>query len=385
MKARFLLSLLCAILLLVQQGRADTPTGDHVQVRMALVGQAYTREFAELLSEWLRLQHLEAQIRPQPRLSLDDLIESDDSSSVRVWLTLRTEQQARLYFADERGRRFHVRDVPLDHALDELGREKVAQVVLASVLAFVDRSLPETPLESVKHALADAPAEAAGAAALDSAVEGPPEAAPAATVSATARGSETVPTHEAERPPATPVVNQPAPWWALALSYHVLFRGAEGWAHGPGLGLELWPVLQGFGLGFVLDGRYEWPHLQSSANLDLRLQTTALRAAAVIASVVRGRPRWTLSLGAGWDWYRFEPASTTEELSLSTGAADSRGVACAAVGVALAFAKLRLDLTLGADIPLEQTHYDILVAGEARPELTPWPVQPHASLGVAWQ
>lgn len=383
--------MLCAVLSLVQQGRADTSPADHVHVRMNLVGAAYTHELAELLSEWLRRQHLEVQIRPQPGLSLDDLLESDESSSVRVWLTLRTEQQARLYFADERGRRFHVRDVPLDHALDELGREKVAQVVLASVLAFVDRSLPETPLESVKRALAEAPAEASSAPARDSAGERPAgEAAPdnarsAGAVGAGAGSTETTPTDEAAPPARAPAANQPAPWWALALRYHVLFRGPEGWAHGPGLGLELWPVLQSFGVGFVLGGRYEWPHTESSANLHLRLQTTALRAAAVFASVVGGRPRWTLSLGAGWDWYRFDPESTTQELSVNTGATESRAVACAAVGVAVAFEKMRLDLTLGADVPLAKTHYDIVVAGEVRPELTSWPIQPHASVGVAWQ
>jgi hypothetical protein len=165
----------------------------------------------------------------------------------------------------------------------------------------------------------------------------------------------------------------------------VLFRGPEGWAHGPGAGLELWPVLQRFGLGFVLSGRYEWPHHESSANVDLRLQTTALRAAVVLASVVRGRPRWTLSLGAGWEWYRFEPASTSQELSVNTGSTDSRPVACAAAGVALPLGKLRLDLALGADVPLVKTHYDILVAGEAQPELTAWPIQPHASVGLGWQ
>ncbi|HEY6723489.1 MAG TPA: hypothetical protein VI197_05630, partial [Polyangiaceae bacterium] len=159
LKTRFLLRVLCALLFWLQQSHADTSTSSHVQVRVSLVGRAYTHELSELLAEWLLLQRLQARIQPQPRLSLDDLLDSSDSNSVRVWLTLRSPEQARLYVADARGRRFHVRDVPLDHGLDELGREKVAQVVLASVLAFVERSLPETPLEAVKHALAEAPAE----------------------------------------------------------------------------------------------------------------------------------------------------------------------------------------------------------------------------------
>ncbi|HEU5074877.1 MAG TPA: hypothetical protein VFU02_11895, partial [Polyangiaceae bacterium] len=335
LKTRFLLRVLCALLFSMQQGYADTSTGPHVHVRVSLVGEAYTRELSELLSEWLSIQHLQARIQPQPRLSLDDLLDSDDSSSVRVWLMLRSSKQARLYFADERGRRFHVRDVPLDRGLDELGREKVAQVVLASVLAFVDRSLPETSLEAVKHALAEAAAEPGAATRNPAATSALAGAAPASTPSAGAAGAAPASAGAATSVPRALAMQRATTWWALALGYHVLFRGPEGWAHGPGVGLELWPVLQRFGLGFVLSGRYEWPHEESSTNLDLRLQTTALRAAVVLASVVRGRPRWTLSLGAGWDWYRFEPASTTRELSVSTGSTDSRPVACVAAGVSL--------------------------------------------------
>lgn len=363
--------MLCAALLWVHQSRADGAADDLGEVRVHLVGQAYTHEFAELLREWLLLQQLRAQVRAQPSLSLDDLVRDDDSSSVRVWLTLRSSEQARLYFADQHGRRFHVRDVPLDDALDELGREKVAQVVLASVLAFVDRSLPETPLDSVKQALAEAPADPIA----------PETATPAAVATVGDTGTAPAPVPTVRSADA----RQRATWWALGVRYHVLYRGPEGWAHGPGLDLEVWPVLQQLGVGFVLGGRYEWPHTASSANLDVRVQTTALRVAAVLATLVSGRPRWTLSLGAGWDWYGFEPESTSSTVSVGAGATDSRPVTSAAFGFAAALGPLRLDLGLGADVPLAKTHYDIRVAGEKQPELTPWPVQPRASIGVAWQ
>ena len=372
----------CAVWLLVQPASAETSNGHDVQVTVNLVAQAYSPEFAELLHEWLRLQHLDAQIHPQPRLALDHLLTGDDSSSVRVWVTLRTSEQARLYFADPRGSRFHLRDVPLDHALDELGREKVAQVVLASVLAFVDRSLPETPLESVKRALTEAPL----AADTEAAVTASSAAAETDSTPADASPASAAIAEPAAAPPTQPPgPREPAPWWALAARYHVLYRGPEGWGHGPGLGFELWPILQGFGLGFVVDGRYEWPHSETSADLALTLQTTALRTAVVLASVVADRPRWTLSLGAGWDWYRFEPESTTQDLSVSGDETGSRAVACSAIGIAVPFGKLHLDLSFGVEVPLAKTHYDILVAGVEEPVITPWPVQPHASLGLVWQ
>jgi hypothetical protein len=350
-------------------------------VRVSLIGAAYSEEFAALLQEWLRIQNLEAEIRPQRQVVLEDLLEADDTSAVRVWLMLRTSRQARLYFADQQARRFHVRDVPLDNALDELGREKVAQVVLASVLAFVEHGLTDTPLESVKRALAE-PAPEPGA-------ESEPEASAVGLASSTA--SETPPERSESLSAAAPAVKndsssrEDARWWALALRYHVLYRGPEGWAHGPGFDVELWPILRHFGLGVVVGGRYEWPHAEASEHLSLRLQTTSLRAALVLATIVGSHPRWSLSMGAGWDWYRFEPESSTPEVTASGGGADTRIVASLAAGHAVSFGKLRLDLALGVELPLEKTHYDLLVEGDPHRELSPWPVQPHGALGFAWQ
>lgn len=380
--------LVCLVIALVvlystrSSAQSPDPQVVSVEVRVNLVGRAYTRELEELLREWFAAQGQSVSIGRQPSVALEHLLQAGDENEVRVWLVLPNDRRARLYFADTGSQRFFVRDVPLDSGLDELGREKLAQVVVASVQAFAERRVEDTPLESVKQALAESPgSEQPQAASSPNSGPSPEAASPSApnpTRAVSAAGANEVRAGEGRRDVAKSLS------WALAAGYQASYRGAEGLAHGPRASLEGWLRAQSVAFALVARGRYELPHTVSAEDLDVRFQTTALRLGGLAATLSDGKPAWVIGVTMGFDWFEFRPTRGFNGVVLREAGNARRPMASVAAGRYLFIGALRMGLFAGVDVALAKSHYDVLVVGEPRRELTPWQAQPNLSFEIAW-
>ena len=341
-------------------------------MQVSLVGKAHVSELEEVLREWFNSEGQRVHIARAASVAPDQLLDTSGEPALRAWVVLRSAQRARIVFADARSRRFFVRDVPLDHGLDELGREKLAQILLASFQAFAERRVRDTPLEEVKAALSEP------------AIETP------------AGGSgDTQPQHEAanssKAPSTPPRVLPPRPressgssWisWALYGGYSVSYRGPAGFAQGPSAGVEGWFDLGAWGLGVAAGGRYELPHTESGPWVDVRVQNTAFRFGVLVATMPGGRPSWVLGLGVGWDRLGFRPLEAGEGVMLRASDEAQRPVLASSVTRFAHFGPLRLGLSIGADFALEKLHYDVMVEHARRRNLTPWQLAPHGMLTV---
>ncbi|MBN2193753.1 MAG: hypothetical protein JW751_13130 [Polyangiaceae bacterium] len=88
-----------------------------------------------------------------PRASLAEVAAQPGPGFVRVWVELPAPNSALLLIAAPAAQRYVVRELPLQNALDEVGREQIAQVVQSSTLALLrgDQGLDR---DSMQRALA---------------------------------------------------------------------------------------------------------------------------------------------------------------------------------------------------------------------------------------
>lgn len=383
-------------------------------LQLRLVGSAHTPELRELLLEWFASEDQRVSITFQQSVSPNQLQGAGDGPPLSAWLVLRGPHRARIVFADTRSHRYFVRDVPLDNALDELGREKVAQVLVASFQAFTDRRVEETPVEQAQQALSEpvdkatSPAAAGptepGAATPDTTTAGGTAANGAATSDTAGAGpgsksapslepSETtatidVPTTDSSAPDSSTAPRQPGTPTSLsaavAAGYSVIYRGPAGVAHGPAATLEGWFDGGGWGLGLVVGGRYELEHTEPGEHVDLRIHTTALRVGLALATTDARYPTWHFGLGFGWDWSSFEPEQVDPNVELRSSERTARALLCTTLGRFVSFGSLRVGVAVGAEFALKTLHYDVLVEGEPVRTLTPWQVAPQAQLTLGW-
>jgi hypothetical protein len=348
-------------------------------VQIHLVGSAHTRQLAALLQGWFTKGQQRVHIAAQRSLSPDQLLDANERSGLHAWVLLRTESHARIIFADVDSRRFFVREVPLDNALDEVGREKLAQVLLASFQAFAERRVVDTPLEEVKQALSDPAAPAQPSISTEA-----PAGAGAARASAPAQ-----PTEQSAQLTEQPLLSGEHSAasdlsWAVSAGYASNYRGPAGMAHGPSAALEGWLNVGSWGFGLASAARYELPHTESGTLVELRVRTSALRFGFLFGAMRERRPSWVLGVGAGWDWLSFRPVQGGEGVVLRSSASALRPMATSWLGRFVQLGSLRLGVAVGADLALEKLHYDVIVGDQAQRTLTPSQVSPHAMLSLGW-
>lgn len=331
------------------------------EVQVYLVGPVHTLALEELLREWFASEGQPVHIAARRSVVANQVLEATDGPPLRAWVVLHHGDDVRIIFADAERRRYFVRDVPLDNALDEVGREKLAQVLLASSQAFAAHQVEETPREQVEQALAE---------------QAPPTQAPEPATRAVAHEPSTAPGED-----STPASRLS---WAVSAAYTATYRGPAGFAHGPAATLEAWFDLGSWTLGLAGGGRYELPHTETGEQVELSVQNSALRLGLLFASIAEQRPIWVVSLGIGWDWVGFHPTQGDPGVALHSSATAQRPVGCAGIGRFVQLGGLRLGASLGAEIAFEKLHYDVIVEQQQRRTLTPWQAYPHATLSLGW-
>lgn len=329
---------------------------------VALIGAAGANtELAAVLSELLERQGVKPEIESEDRFDPDALLsQGEHDAHVRVFVVVRGEHEARLYFRGPRGERFLLRKLQLRSGLDEVGRELIAQVVETSTVALL-RSSAGISRDEASASLSEERAEVA-----------PPKVvAP---------------------PPPVPV--QPAK--ARPLPAPELFGAIGGggalfqWKHdgGPAWGGELEAAL---GLVFPsrwvvrgwLGGDYLTPQTGGTGAVNVTTSSYAVRAGVEFGRMF-GRFGLLLGLGAGADFDHATAATGASSVKLA-GPIDSTAP--------IFRGQIRFDEHLGhfwaspvlfADFPAVHTHYDFVEGPASTRALDLWAVRPGVFITVGW-
>jgi len=286
---------------------------------------------------------------------------------VAVWVTERTPGEARLYFAvtgeTQTATRYLIRDVPLNQGFDEVGSERVAQVVHSSVTALIEGSIEVAERPEIERELA-APVE----------TEKPSLARPRKPVF-------TPPAPAPKQPPRA------SSGFSIDPLFGAFYRGAltgdEGFAHGPGLALGATHRFGRWGVGAVARGEYVLPHSERFEELDMTLSGVMGRLGARGEWVAAGVVHHDLELGAGLVWMRYDPEAATTPSGPVPGARDVDERLCwfASVGVSGRIGAIRLGGRFDLEIYPVRSHYDL---GSGREIGSAAQVQPSLAIEIVF-
>ena len=270
-------------------------------------------ELRGILSELLERDDIDVRFSSQARFGAAELLRTPASDdAVEAFVVPESADRARLYFRAPDGQRFLVRDVALPSGLDAVGRELIAQIVDASVVALL-RSQAGISRAQVKAAVEAVPNDA-------------PEATPAAAVAQPTPLSARTPdpSTKASGPAPTPKQGTLAAEAWLGLRYAADWSGsALGVRHGPGL--ELGVGLHGRAFvrtRFLLER--DFPATLQAGPIDARVTLPFAGARCSMAEPRSAEDRaLALSVGAGEDSSQIKPTASRSPSVLP--AAASRG------------------------------------------------------------
>jgi len=312
-------------------------------VDVVLVGRAGTEgSLAERIRSWFGTTTT-LSIVNERELVAERVLGPLPTRRVAVWVTERTPGEARLYFAvtgeTQAATRYLIRDVPLNKGFDELGSERVAQVVHSSVTALIEGSVEVAERPEIERELA-APVEPAK----------PSLARPHKPIFVEPPKSRK---KQARR-------SSPGPSFSplAGAFYRGALSGDEGFAHGPGLALGGTLGYGRFGVGAVGRGEYVLPHSEHFEDLDITLSGFAARLGARGVWIV-GETNLDLELGAGLSWVRYDPEETLLGPIPLARDVGTRFFEFASVGASRRVGPLRVGGRLELELYPVRYHYDL--------------------------
>jgi hypothetical protein len=305
-------------------------------VEIVLVGRAGSDALLdERIQSWFGPETV-LSITRERVLMVENVLEGRSSRGVTVWVTLRSRNEARLYFAAaseaEEPTRYLLRDVPLNDGLDEIGSERVAQVVHSSVTALIDDSADVVPRLEIERELAP-----------------PPPPPPPTTTGA-----------RVDAPPPEPRERvQPLSFSALTGAfYRASFAGDEGFPHGPGLALGGALERGAFGAGAVARSQYVWPHLVRIDDVDVELTELSMRLGG--RGGFRSRSlTLDLEVGGGVTWVRYDPEATGSGPLPAPRDTDERFFWFASAGIRHALGLFQVGGRLELELYPALSHYEL--------------------------
>lgn len=274
----------------------------------------------------------------------------------RCFLDLRADGHALLYVHDPVRDRVLEREVARPPGGEELAREELGHMLLASIEALLSGATVGAPRSELAAAAAPRPPAASP----------PPAAEP-----------ERADRRESAR----------ARWQLRgAFMYELAALGhGPGITHGPLLAAIVRAPFADPGIGLLLTGQYRFPFDADADPVGMRVHAFALRALLTLEQPLSARLSLRVGLGAGTDVTRIAPQSAASAgVALAGERTLALGVTRGLLGVDLRISPvLSLWAALAADVDLERNEY-VLVQRDGHDSelLAPWRVRPALSLGV---
>lgn len=340
---------------------ADARPVTSPRVEVSLVGSvAQDPEFRKLVEEWLGANDVAHVTRSLDSLELDDITRAHDAGPpVRIWVLAPSAERLRIYLAEPRAQRYLFRDVALPSGLDELGRERSAQAVLSTALAFMNHRADST-LGELERAF-EAPVR-------------PRVAAPPRARQAPSRS---------EPPPTRRQTRRGSVGYGAGASYSV--SHATELLHGPGGLLFVELPARPWSIRAVARGLCRWQRPIDTPRV--RVSELDVPFSASGAALWPFHSGWSihLELGAGIDLARMTPEAVT-----SSGVAPrarrwaSRPFGLALLGIEGRAGSVAVGVFARLDWALIRTHYDVQTESGLVREFTRPLAQPGLVLDLVW-
>jgi hypothetical protein len=357
-----------AVVLDARRSPADASGASRDRAAITLIADAArSPELRSVLNELLERDNIDALFTERARFGSEELLDTNSTEkTVGVFIVPSGRGAARIYFRAPDGERFLVRDVTLSSGFDALGRELIAQIVEASVVALLHSGVGLSR-EQVKAEL--------GASADDSHEDSAPKPAGAVKPAPGQAPSSQGRAHKEVLLEGWVAARYAAEWSGSAL----------GIGHGPGLELGLgvrWRVL----LRARLTLEQDFPVGLSAGPIDARVTTSRWRTALDVGAALAENSAFALSLGVGQDASRIEPTGSRDPAVLPAAASrEAPVVVNSGIRFEAGSTQFQVALAAGLDVPLVHTPYDVDRGANAKQLAEPWLVRPNAALSLAWR
>ena len=341
---------------------AEPPTGemeiaDAPLVRVHLVGPlGGDPAFRQLLEEWLGNSGLSVVVVRQAHLRLEDVTRpAADGPPVRVWVVAVDEHRARLYIAEPSTARYLVREVPVPSGFDEVGRERIVQIVLVSALAFLEQRASSS-FQEVERAM------------IEDVRPSPPRQPPTP--------------HQASSPVRERDRRSPA-HLALGAVYGLALQGAEGVADGPGMVVQVGTGRDRARVAAFLLAQARLPRDVAARHLGLRIGEVAVSGGVAVEvgrAPLVGRSEIGPALAAVW----VDPDATTPGVRVVPPQWDVRPFLHLGLGLEWRLRAVWLALLGRCDVQPARTVYQLQGAEGRMAELSAPVVIPGVFAEVGW-
>jgi hypothetical protein len=297
---------------------------------VTLVGAAgRDATIAARVTSWFDAARFRCLVAHAPRLDAAQVLAPAGDAQVFVWVTLPAADSARLYFAtrsgDHQPTSYLLRDLALEHGLDEIGMERIAQVLYASTRALLAGDERSERVE-LERAIADEPV-----------------AVPSTTVEPRKRSRPS--------PPNAPGAGLRVD---AGVGYAASYRASEGIWHGPRASVRVGRFL---GVGFAVQGIL--PTGARSGPVDLELSGASGLACLSVQARLSRQVRLEGFAGGGVDWIHYASHSIEPTVAAGAGATEARPQVTAGLTVRV-WQPLGLAVSGEVSLPLERTHYDLV-------------------------
>ena len=309
-----------------------------------------------------------------------------------LWVVQLSPDQALVTFSvahAAEGSRHLVREVHLEHGLDDLGLERLAYVIHSGVVALgegavgTERAIAERHLD--RAGVPPSPAPPAEPPPWTTPPEGPPDLVPKPP-------TVLLPAERYDLGPALdPPVDRGRVALTLAGGYHARFRGPEGIGQGPHVELGVLQTGTANAVFAALVGQLALPGAFESNELEVELQTGNLRLNVGLERRLTAQWIGALAAGAGGEIARIRPLGRaggddedTTFIPRSAGTQVRPAVGMTA-GISYRSSVLDLGLFPGVTFLVSDVHYAVATGTEQRRVLSAQRVQPGVSLRLRFR
>ncbi|MGC4087241.1 MAG: hypothetical protein QM756_04915 [Polyangiaceae bacterium] len=244
---------------------------------------------ASRISSWFDRDRVDVRVRQEATLDSAAILRPPLRANLYVWVAL-DGAQARLYFTrsapSDASVSYLMRELVIEHGLDEIGAERLSEVLHLSALALLD-GVASSPREELERSL--------GAPNASTALPPPSKSAPLKTELDLERelSRSASPT-----PKPTPARGE------VGVGYGLAFHSDEGLWHGPRVAFA-WRVNEQLGLLGL--GQLGLPTLQSMGGLDVRIGSLAVMVGGRYAYALGASAAVELRAGPGFTWVSYAP------------------------------------------------------------------------------
>jgi hypothetical protein len=334
------------------------------EVEIAVVGDAAgANDLGSRIGSWFQKEHVRVETSRLANLVPDSVLAPPPRAGVHVWIAILAAKRARVFFTvraqEGDSPRYLVTEIAIEDGLDEIGVERIGQIVYLSATGLWAGNL-----ESTREEIVEELHKSRGAA--------PAPAAPPSPETAL----------RAPAPPSSEVAGSIG--LRAGFEYAARWRGDAGIAHLLGGSIGAFQKRSSFELGGLLHVAMLLPGTARASGVEVVTQGVAFAAGVAGERAITRRARACAEIGAGAEAVRYRTDVTDATLRPSEGGTDVQPFALSRAGMRFDLGAVALGLDALVVVELLRTHYDVASTVGRAEIVVPWRVQPGLAAGASW-